>query len=932
MDVPGEPPPQSLLFPGSNTIPYDTATTAIQDTEPAAGPSSEVCEGVGVTPKPMNDGNQVLGLNPPAELLPVPALRGILAPARAAVTQHVSFAPTGAIDCPALRTRARAHVSSATPLPVSDESIPASALRGIPVSARAAVTRHVSFAPSGTMDCPALRTRARAHRSAATPLPVSDESMPASALRGIPVSAQAAVTRHVSFAPPGTIDCPAPRTHARAHRSATTPLSVSEESTPAAAPRPLSSAYELQIDEMAALAASLFPVAAALPAGGRDRASDLAERAFRRADRNYGLEEALHAVKDTCKDPQIRQRDLADFKACGRQFHKLADTRKEALAHNRLSEARVRAILSPSNPEYQRLIDMGNHGAPVHDLLDPCFTPNGNDRLSWPRQTKGYLGAHRVVDHVLQKNFLSKGLAVVLPADELRHIPGAHVSTLGWTVKADDVLGRPLSDPRMLNTIETKLFSDEHHGQIRHPTIQGMVRMVLDFYDAHRDTVQWEDLILVKMDIKGAYTLLFWESDGAKVFATELTNDEVLIYLCGFFGWTGTPAAFHVITRALQYEMDRQLKGAASIFVDDVSMVTTKEWLEQDMATVHRLIEGLLGKGAVATPKTRVGRKLEFIGYFVDLDTQLLSIGDRCIEKAFYGFMTVDIDKLVPVHDLERLASWGTRYAGICSFIHLFVRALYSSYRGISRHASVSLSPAARRAILIIRVLLMMTVVMAKQFTCTFNSCRLTARGSCIIGEFDASLTGIGVLWFLRDAFGAETLLGTATLDISFLGLAGKPAFQNVCEFIAASCAVRGVQHLYNQGIGGCSGAPLNIVLRGDSISALRWASSQRFRSDRVLNASTIFVLQSNLLPYKVDGSIHLPAEENLRADYLSHLGTEGKTLAGFYSLYPDTQHVPLIDLDAHDLVRLSDPALEFHSEAAFHSWWVEVANTIAFL
>jgi hypothetical protein len=114
---------------------------------------------------------------------------------------------------------------------------------------------------------------------------------------------------------------------------------------------------------------------------------------------------------------------------------------------------------------------------------------------------------------------------------------------------------------------------------------------------------------------------------------------------------------------------------------------------------------------------------------------------------------------------------------------------------------------------MIIRVLLMMIVVMAQDFTCTFNSCWLVACGPVIIGEFDASLTGIGILWFLRDAFGAETLLGAAALDISFLSLAEKPEFQNVCEFIAASCAVRGVQRLYDLGVGHCSGAPLNVIL-----------------------------------------------------------------------------------------------------------------------
>jgi hypothetical protein len=92
-------------------------------------------------------------------------------------------------------------------------------------------------------------------------------------------------------------------------------------------------------------------------------------------------------------------------------------------------------------------------------------------------------------------------------------------------------------------------------------------------------------------------------------------------------------------------------------------------------------------------------------------------------------------------------------------------------------------------------------------------------------------------------------------------------------------------------------------------------------------------VLQSALLPYTVDGTIHLPAEENDRADYLSRLGTEGKTLAGFYAKYPNIQRVPLINLDdALALIHLCDPALVFETDEAFQGWWDEVARAIAFL
>jgi hypothetical protein len=74
--------------------------------------------------------------------------------------------------------------------------------------------------------------------------------------------------------------------------------------------------------------------------------------------------------------------------------------------------------------------------------------------------------------------------------------------------------------------------------------------MVLDF--AERKGIKWEDLVLIKLDITGAYTLIYINTADVALFGTEVTRDKVVIYMCGFFGWTGTPAHFHPITLALQ--------------------------------------------------------------------------------------------------------------------------------------------------------------------------------------------------------------------------------------------------------------------------------------------------------------------------------------------------------------------------------------------
>lgn len=75
--------------------------------------------------------------------------------------------------------------------------------------------------------------------------------------------------------------------------------------------------------------------------------------------------------------------------------------------------------------------------------------------------------------------------------------------------------------------------------------------MILDYYERkvkEDPSVKWEDLVLFKKDLRGAFTLLFFDEDGVQNLAMEMTNDKVIIFICGIFGWTGTTAAFHVVT------------------------------------------------------------------------------------------------------------------------------------------------------------------------------------------------------------------------------------------------------------------------------------------------------------------------------------------------------------------------------------------------
>jgi hypothetical protein len=52
--------------------------------------------------------------------------------------------------------------------------------------------------------------------------------------------------------------------------------------------------------------------------------------------------------------------------------------------------------------------------------------------------------------------------------------------------------------------------------------------------------------------------------------AAELTESNIVFFLCGTFGWSGTPASFQAVSRAIQYEVNKMISGTSDIYVDDL--------------------------------------------------------------------------------------------------------------------------------------------------------------------------------------------------------------------------------------------------------------------------------------------------------------------------------------------------------------------------
>ena len=200
-------------------------------------------------------------------------------------------------------------------------------------------------------------------------------------------------------------------------------------------------------------------------------------------------------------------------------------------------------------------------------------------------------------------------------------------------------------------------------------------------------SVTWDDLVIWTMDLARAYTLLSFRPDNANLMRMTLSNKRVFVFLCGVFGWTGTPAAFQVVIRALTFEMNHKLRGKALMCVDDIMGVCIRDDLAHDMETAKTICTDLLGPNAIANDKSKSGRRLDLIGYVVDLNKKSLSIARKNFLNTVYGFYTVDTKAKSTLPFAQKLASWASRFSMIFRHMRPFSSALHRATCGHSKKA-----------------------------------------------------------------------------------------------------------------------------------------------------------------------------------------------------------------------------------------------------
>ena len=143
-----------------------------------------------------------------------------------------------------------------------------------------------------------------------------------------------------------------------------------------------------------------------------------------------------------------------------------------------------------------------------------------------------------------------------------------------------------------------------------------------------------------------------------------------------------------------------------------------------------------------------------------------------------------------------------------------------------------------------------------REFTRTIES--FAQPTPVLVAEFDSSLSGAGIIWCARNS-GAEVAVGISAVDLIFLHFCEDSSFQNLSEFIEAILSVAGQVMLGHAG--------RSLALRGNSVTALTWAITERPRGSIVTIAAMIWSLLCVATDVNVSDVTHIAGTENSKCD-----------------------------------------------------------------
>jgi hypothetical protein len=187
----------------------------------------------------------------------------------------------------------------------------------------------------------------------------------------------------------------------------------------------------------------------------------------------------------------------------------------------------------------------------------------------------------------------------------------------------------------------------------------------------------------------------------------------------------------------------------------------------------------------------------------------------------------------------------------------------------------------------------------------------------------DGSLGQIGIIIYEITQEG-EACVGCSAVSIADFGFGVDSSYQNTCEYIGM---VLGVLALVKLGVRG-----VDVVVRGDSTSALSWMDRQKVSGAAAMNAALVLVSICIKFGIEVNYTAFLEGLLNFKADRLSRIIEKKMSLEQAMEMNGHSG-AEIIDLMGDPvtavLIDMCNPRRSFGSESEFGAVWKSVRSAV---
>ena len=522
------------------------------------------------------------------------------------------------------------------------------------------------------------------------------------------------------------------------------------------------------------------------------------------------VQDALTTFQHTCWSSLMLHRDRDALTQAG-SLQQLVEQRQQEAAADRFNTERCLQVFQ-DDPELDMLLEIAASGVVVDTVED--FVPLTSPPPLRPLH-QHLLPVYRY--HAMK--LWQDNKALLLPPEILQQA-GCHFNPAHWTAKPGKAEGRFLGDcsngdhNRVLNAPVVRDLVAKRFGPLTHPTISDVIEAVFHLAERHGGL---SHIRLWKEDIVGAFGQFNYSSASSYNFAFKIDEELALLQYTGMFGWTGSPYAFGVFTRALQRQAQQRIHGRVVAYVDDFIGISSANLAASDQLHVQRLLCETFGSKAINLEKSGLpATSHECLGWLLDLNQQSVRPSDRAIRKLLFCFHSVNTAKGVYVQlvQVQQLASLARRYSQGVKGMKPFVYPLFYASRGPPEVRTRRLGAEARFCVHMWRCASLLLHLYPMEMAVPLRHMTLQRQGWSVCIWSDAGPRKLGVR---IDEGKDDYWITFSSYHLPFDAV--DPSYQNTREYMGL---LLGLLMLAALGY-----RDTNILWKGDNISALSWVQKR---------------------------------------------------------------------------------------------------------